>query len=101
MATSNNPLLKGFSGHINKTIVVKQYPGDRIIITAYPDMSRVKPSKAQKSQRSYFKEAVSYAKNILSNPVEKQLAQSRLFARTGSLYHALVKEYMQTIAKKE
>ncbi|MBD3750508.1 MAG: hypothetical protein IE931_13535 [Sphingobacteriales bacterium] len=100
MATSNNPFLKGFRGHIEKTVVVKQYPGDRTIITAYPDMSRVKPSKDQKVQRSLFKEAVAYAKGILADSIENQKAQSRLYQRTGSLYHALLKEYMQQHSKK-
>ncbi|MBU0696763.1 MAG: hypothetical protein KKE39_09610 [Bacteroidetes bacterium] len=54
MANSNNPLLKGFRGHINKTIVVKQYPGNRTIITAYPDMSKVKPTAAQLAAKSHF-----------------------------------------------
>nr|MBC7613900.1 hypothetical protein [Pseudopedobacter sp.] len=79
---------------------MKQYPGDRTIITAYPDMSRVKPSTSQKVQRSLFKEAVAYAKSILADDSEKQKAGLRLSARTGSLYHALLKEYIQKVAKK-
>lgn len=101
MAISKNPFLKGFRGHIEKTIVVKQYPEDRTIITAYPDMSRVKPSKDQKVQRSLFKEAVAYAKSILADDTEKQKAQSRLYQRTGSLYHALLKEYIQLHSQKD
>ena|SRR6476661_5153290 len=95
MGRSNNPLLKGFSGHIDKTIVVKQYPGGRTIITAYPDMSRVKPSAAQLAAKKKFAEAVAYAKNIKTNPQLKQEAESRLWERKGTLYHALIKEFME------
>jgi hypothetical protein len=95
MANSNNPLLQGFRGQILKTIVVKQYPGGRTIITAFPDMSRVKPSKAQLAAKARFAEAVAYAKSILLQSSEKSAASSRLAERKGSLYHALVAEYMQ------
>jgi hypothetical protein len=95
MATSKNPLLKGFSGQIDKTIVVKQYPGDRIIITAYPDMSKVKPSKAQLAAKVRFAEAVAYAKGIIHHPQDKALANRRLIERKGSLYHGLIAEYMK------
>ncbi|TKC00297.1 hypothetical protein [Pedobacter cryophilus] len=95
MATSKNPLLKGFSGQIGKTIVVKQYPGDRTIITAYPDMSKVKPTAAQLAAKSKFADAVAYAQNIKAKPELKMLAEKRLIDRTGTLYHALIKEFMQ------
>lgn len=71
MAVSKNPLLKGFSGHNNKTIVVKQYPGDKTIVTSYPDMSKVKPTAAQLAAKARFSQAVTYAKNILNEPNAK------------------------------
>lgn len=95
MANSDNPLLKGFRGHINKTIVVKQYPGNRTIITAYPDMSKVKPTAAQLAAKSRFAQAVAYAKNIRSQVKLKAVAEARLVNRQGGLYHALIKEFMQ------
>lgn len=95
MATSKNPLLKGFRGHIGKMIVVKQYPGDRTIITAYPDMSKVKPNKAQLAAKSRFADAVAYAKKTMNHPQDKEQAALRLANRKGSLYHALIAEYMQ------
>lgn len=97
MAISKNPFLKGFSGHIDKTIVVKQYPGDRTIITAYPDMSNVKPSKAQLVAKADFAEAVAYAKEIINNTTKKSTANTRLANRKGTLYHALIAEYMSNI----
>ena len=95
MAISHNPLWKVFRGHIEKTVVVKQYPGDRTIITAYPDMSKVIPSKAQLAAKSKFALAVAYAKNILANAEEKKLATTRLSDRKGKLYHALLSEFMK------
>ena len=97
MAISKNPLLKGFSGHIDKTVVIKQYPGDRTIIAIYPDMSKVKPSKAQLAAKSDFAKAVAYAKDIINKPDKKSTANSRLIKRKGTLYHALIKEYMGNI----
>ncbi|MFC5284225.1 hypothetical protein [Pedobacter alpinus] len=97
MAISENPLLKGFSGHIDKTIVVKQYPGGRTIITAYPDMSKVKPSKAQLLAKADFAKAVAYAKGFLNDDVKKQEANHRLANRKGTLYHALITEYMAVL----
>ena len=63
---SNDPLSQ-LSGHIGKKVVVKQYT-NKTIVTAYPDMSKVKPSKKQKAKRSIFKEAVAYAQHINRDP---------------------------------
>ncbi|HET8827810.1 MAG TPA: hypothetical protein VFM79_00640 [Pelobium sp.] len=97
MAISKNPLLKGFSGHIDKTVVIKQYPGNRTVITAYPDMSKVKPSKAQLAAKSDFAHAVAYAKNVINNEAKKLEAKERLAEKKGTLYHALIAEYMRNI----
>jgi len=95
MAISKNPLFKGFRGHIGKVIVVKQYSGDRTIVTAYPDMSKVKPSEAQLVAKDKFAGAVAYAKSILIASDLKYKANTRLISRTGTLYHALIKEYFK------
>jgi hypothetical protein len=95
MVNSDNPLLKGIRGKIGKTIVIKQYPGDRTIITAYPDMSRVKPTAAQLVAKRNFADAVAYAQNIKATPDLKHSAEMRLKDRSGTLYHALIKEFMQ------
>ena len=51
MASSNNSLLlPKMRGQIGKQIVVKQY-GNKTVITKYPDMSGIKPSKLQKVKR--------------------------------------------------
>jgi hypothetical protein len=52
-----NILLHQVRGQIGKQIVVKRY-GNKTVITAYPDMSKVKPSKKQKAKRKLFANAV-------------------------------------------
>jgi len=88
----NNPILKGSSGALGKTIVFKQFRG-KTIISRYPDMSRVKPSAEQKARRSRFREAVAYAKEVCINPELKAAFQRK--ARPGqSAYHAALAEFL-------
>ena len=100
MAFSKNPLLKDFRGHIEKEVVIKQYSGNRSIITSYPDMSKVKPSQAQLLAKSNFAKAVSYAKETINDAKKKPLADIRLSQRKGTLYHALIAEFI-TLSKEE
>ena len=93
MAVSNNPVLKNIKGHIQKTIVVKQY-ADKTVITAYPDMSGVVRSKAQKKEQGRFKQAVAYAKSILANPSEKA-AFKRNLQPGQNVYHAAIAAFMK------
>ena len=97
MAISNNPLLKGMHGHIDKTVVVKQYPSGKTVLTAYPDMSKVKLSKAKLAAKADFGKAVLYAKSIINNAEKKKEAAQRLTERKGLLYHALIAEYMRNL----
>ena len=86
---SNDPLSK-LSGHIGKKIVVKQY-ANKTIVTAYPDMSKVKPSKKQKAKRNLFKEAVAYAQNINADAALKKKYTKKV-APGESIYHYAIKE---------
>jgi hypothetical protein len=71
MAILKNPLDYDFRGHIDKKIVVRQYFGRRTVLSAYPDMTNIKPSDNQKKQRLSFKEAQAFAKQYLSDPERK------------------------------
>lgn len=71
MAILKNPPDYDFRGHINKKIVVRQYSGRRTVLSAYPDMTNIKPSDNQKKQRMSFKEAQAYASQYLSDPERK------------------------------
>lgn len=56
---------------LGRQVVVKQY-GNKTVVTAYLDMSKVKPSDKQKAKRKIFKEAVAYAQTINRNAKLKQ-----------------------------
>lgn len=91
MAISNSPYLKNYKGNLQKTVVVKQ--AHKTIITAYPDMSRVKYNAKQKSEQSKFAEAVAFARSIINDP-EKKAAYSRFLPKGKRLYNAAIQEYL-------
>ena len=93
MAQSNaSILLNKMRGQIGKQIVVKQY-GNKTVITAYPDMSNVKPSKLQKLKRKKFAAAIEYARSIIHDPVKKA-AYAKKLKRGARVYNAAIKEYL-------
>ena len=93
MAQSNSSvLLRHVSGRIGKQIVVKQY-GNKTVITAYPDMSNVKPSKLQKQKRKKFAAAIEYARSIIHDPLKKA-AYAKKLKKAARVYNAAIKEYL-------
>jgi len=94
----NSVLLHHLSGHIGKQVVVKHY-GKKTVVTAYPDMSKVKPSKLQKAKRNDFAEAVAYAQSILHDPVKKK-AYAKKLKKGVSVYHAAITEWMGKVKGK-
>ena len=90
--TLNSILLYQVSGQIGKQIVVKHY-AQKTMITAYPDMSRVKPSKLQKTKRKDFAAAVAYARAIISDPVRKA-AYAKRIKKGERVYNFAIKEYL-------
>lgn len=93
MAILRNPIDKDFRGHVDKTIVIKQY-ATKTVITADPDMSNVAWSAAQLHERSRFQEAVAYAKAIINDPEQKAALQARL-GRRKRVFNAAISEYMR------
>ena len=87
MATLNTTD-KDFRGQIAKTVVVKQYSEGRTFITAYPDMSKVKPSEAQTAHRAAFKAAQEQAIQFLSIPENK--AAYKAMCKPGQRPHNLL-----------
>jgi hypothetical protein len=93
MAYSNAAvILHKMRGAIGKQIVVKQY-GNKTVITAYPDMSNVKPSKLQRQKRKTFAAAIEYAQSIIRDPVKKA-AYARKLKKGVRVYNAAIKEYL-------
>ncbi len=66
----DNIITKGLSGRVGKNVVFKNY-GSKTVVSAYPDMSKVKLSAKQKKENNRFKEAMAYARNQLSDPESK------------------------------
>jgi hypothetical protein len=88
-------LQPGFRGAIAKTVVVKQYAG-KTVLTAYPDMSGVKPSIKQGERRSAFAQAVAYAQSINNDPLQKASWSARI-GEGRSVFHAALAEYLTKI----
>ncbi|HEX6848035.1 MAG TPA: hypothetical protein VF144_13715 [Chitinophagaceae bacterium] len=91
--SSTSILLTSLRGQIGKQIVVKKY-GKKTVITAYPDMSRIKPSKLQKESRKKFARAIEYAQAIMRDPVKKADFAKKL-KRGARVYNAAIKEYLR------
>jgi hypothetical protein len=90
--STNSVILDKMRGAIGKQIVVKQY-GKKTVITAYPDMSNVKPSKLQKLKRKKFAAAIEYARSIINDPVKKS-AYAKKLKRGARVYNAAIKEFL-------
>ncbi|MBC7493922.1 MAG: hypothetical protein H7221_02860 [Flavobacterium sp.] len=97
MAKTDNPLLKNTSGKIGNFIVVKQYKYGTVI-SAVPDMSRVKKSKLQKLKQNWFKDAVAYAQTILRDP-KKKAAYAKKLKEGKTVYHTAIQEYLEKAKK--
>ena len=88
----SNNVFSNISGQLGRQLVVKQY-GNKTVVTAYPDMSKIKPSKKQKEKRNLFKEAVVYAKKINNDSKLKQKYLKKV--KPGqTVYHYAIKEYL-------
>lgn len=90
--TKNGMLLNEISGGIGKQLVVKQYAYGTVV-SAYPDMSHVKPSQLQQLQQTLFAKAVAYAQSITRNPVKKK-AYAKKLRKGERVYNAAIKEYL-------
>jgi hypothetical protein len=88
----NNAILAGVSGRIGDNIVVKQYSYGTVI-SAMPDMSKVKKSKLQKVKQSEFAKAVAYAQSIIRDKKKKD-KYAKTIEKGKTVYHAAIKEYL-------
>ncbi len=89
--TNKNPLLQGVSGKIGDQLVIKQYSYGTVI-SAMPDMSKVKKSMLQKIAQQKFADAVAYAQSISRNPVKKA-AYAKNLKKGKSVYHSAIQEF--------
>lgn len=93
MAILKNPLLKGYSGHIEKTVVVKQYT-DKIVLTAFPDMSNIVFTESQLQEQSRMARAAAFASAVVKDPVQKAAWAAR-FPPGASIYHSIIAELLR------
>ncbi|MGG9962003.1 hypothetical protein [Ferruginibacter sp. SUN106] len=89
----SNPLLQGVSGKIGDSFVVKQYRYGTVI-SAVPDMRRVKKSALQKLKQNRFADAIAYAQSIIRDP-EKKAAYAKKLPEGKTVYHTAIQEYLK------
>lgn len=84
-------LMQGLSGTINHQVYKTYHYGT--VVSKVPDMSQIVPSEEQKAKRARFKRAVTYAKEVLADPVKK--AEMACRTPPGKLvYHQAIREYL-------
>lgn len=86
-------VLKNIHGAIGKKLVVKHY-GKKVVMSAYPDMSAIKPSIAQLQRRNLFKAANEYARRVYQNSSLREEWMKKTGER-ARLYGRIVGEYMK------
>ena len=92
MAILRNSLPDNIRGHINKQVVIKHRFG-KTIITAYPDMSKVRYNENQKTEQRRFADAVAYARSIISDLEKKAQYKARL-PKGKKVFNAAIADYM-------
>ncbi|HMK03572.1 MAG TPA: hypothetical protein VK489_05250 [Ferruginibacter sp.] len=88
----NNALLDGVSGRIGEKLVIKQYRYGTVI-SAMPDMSRVKKSALQKHYQGDFADAVAYTQSIVHDP-RKKAVYTKKIPKGKTVYHVAIQEYL-------
>jgi hypothetical protein len=89
----NNSLFAALQGTIGEDLVFKQY-ADKVVVSKYPDMSKVKPSERQLEQRKKMAEAIVYAKSVMRNPALNAAYEKDL--KPGeSVYKKAVRDFLK------
>ena len=89
-------LLNALQGKLGEEIVFKQY-ADKVVVSKYPDMSRVKPSPLQRVCRNRLKEANDYARAVTRDPV-RRAAYERILKPGENVFRKAVQAYMNGTA---
>ena len=93
MAIAKDIIGKSLQGTLGKQLVFKQY-GNKTVVTAYPDMSNIVPSELQKEKRSKFKEAVAFAKQVMSDADLKAVYAAKAKPKQ-TVYHCALQAYLK------
>jgi hypothetical protein len=95
-------LLRIIRGAVGKSFVVKHYRGGRMVVTRYPDMSRIVASEQQRVRRDLFREAVVYARWVIGDEERKQAFRKTLpRKKRGKVYQAAIQLYMRMQGDKQ
>ncbi len=84
-------------GQVGQEIVFKQY-ADKVVVSKFPDMSKVKPSEKQLAQRLRMKEATAFALGVLRTPEIRAAFEAGLLPGE-SVYHKAKKSYFLGLKK--
>ncbi|MXV52882.1 hypothetical protein GS399_18060 [Pedobacter sp. HMF7647] len=93
MGIHHEPIDPKYAGQYDKKVVVKHWRG-KTILTAYPDMSEVIPSPAQLAEKNRFKDAVAYARSVISDPQRAAVYRTKVQANR-SVYHTAIADFMR------
>ena len=85
-------LLTWIRGAINKEFVIKHYRYG-VVMTKFPDMTRIIASAQQRKCRNLFKEAVAYAKTVIADPVKKKEWEKKVKIKYR-VFNRIIKEFM-------
>lgn len=85
-------LLSLIRGSIGKEFVVKKY-GSKVVVTRFPDMTRILPSLRQAERRKLFAHAVAFAQRVKSGE-EQEHAKKIKTGKHQSLFQAAIKYYL-------
>ena len=100
MAISKNLLMQGVSGTIGKQIAFRNY-GSKLIVSAYPDMSRRILSPKQERRNEIMRKANDELKAIKADEQLRNAARLRLNVTTNKLHHALLRELLLKFGSEE
>jgi hypothetical protein len=90
---NNNIIISGTSGQIGKQLVIKQYSFGTVV-SKYPDMTNVKPSKKQLKEKGRFAKAVAFAQGIINDPKQKMEWQQKT-PEGKKVYHAAIQWFLE------
>lgn len=74
--------------------VFKNYSG-KVVVTRQPDMSRVRPTKAQLAHRARFRQAARYADSSLKDPARRMACAQIAAERRIPIRAVLIEEYFR------
>jgi hypothetical protein len=93
LSRSKNKIAQDIKGALGKVITIKQYP-HQTVMTAYPDMSKVKSSGKQKTGQSRFQQAVAYGRMVIADPAKKA-AYEKILPKGRKIYNAAVSDFLR------